>query len=212
MVFWASILAGGLFIWLAVRIGFFEMWTMLFNIVISVYVAIFLTPVIMNVAPAAGDTSYGHALTLAAVATGTFLLLFGISYVFLTGQFSVAFPKVFDILFAGILGFLAGSLVFSFAALIVTVTPLSQNRLMSKIGFNAQSQRANIAYISRCCDLIHLAVSSADSETTAEQTINALLSSVHSKTPNESNRKLDPYEPIDNKELNEHTKKSLESE
>ena len=199
MVFWASILAGGLFIWLAVRIGFFEMWTMLFNIVISIYVAIFLTPVIMNVALAAGDTSYGNALTLAAVATGTFLVLFGISYVFLTGQFSVTFPKVFDILFAGILGFLTGALVFSFAALIITVTPLSQNRLMNKVGFNAQSQRTNIAYVCRWCDLIHLAVSSADSETTAEQTINALLSSTQAKRPAETDKEPDPNGPIDNK-------------
>ena len=176
MVFWLSILAGGLFIWLAVRIGFFEMWTMLFNIVISIYVAMFLTPVIVNVIPAAGDTAYGNALTLAVIATGTFLILFGISYIFLTGQFSVAFPKVFDILFAGILGFLAGALVFSFAALIITVTPASQNRLMSKIGFNARSQRTNIEYICRWCDLIDLAVSSPDRETTAEQTINTLLS------------------------------------
>ena len=203
MVFWASILAGGLFVWLAVRIGFFEMWTLLFNIVISIYVAIYLTPVIVDVAPAAGDTSYGNALTLAAVATGTFLVLFGISYVFLTGQFNVAFPKIFDLVFAGLLGFLAGALVFSFAALVVTVTPISQNRLLSKAGFNAQSQRTNIAYICRWCDLIDMAVSSPDSETTAEQTINALLSSAQSGRPDETDKQPDPYEPTDNKGRNE---------
>jgi len=181
MVFWLSILAGGLFIWLAIRIGFFEMWTMLFNIVISIYVAIFLTPVIVDVVPSAGDTAYGNALTLAVTAMGTFLILFGISYIFLTGQFSVAFPKVFDILFAGFLGFLAGALIFSFLALIITATPISQNRVMSKIGFNVQSQRSNIEYICKWCDLLDLAVSSPDRDTTAEQTINTLLSSTQAK-------------------------------
>ena len=204
MVFWLSILAGGLFIWLAIRIGFFEMWTMLFNIVISIYVAIFLTPVIVDVVPSAGDTAYGNALTLAVTAMGTFLILFGISYIFITGQFSVSFPKVFDILFAGFLGFLAGALIFSFAALIITATPISQNHLMSKIGFNAQSQRSNIEYISRWCDLIHLAVSSPDRETTAEQTINALLSSTKPETTDETNKQLDPNGSADNKgEINE---------
>ena len=192
MVFWASILAGGLFVWLAVRIGFFEMWTLLFNIVISIYVAIYLTPVIVDLAPAAGDTSYGSALTLAAIAIGTFLALFGISYVFLTGQFSVAFPKVFDLVFAGVLGFLAGALVFSFAAIMITVTPLSQNRLLSKAGFNAQSQQTNIVYISRWCDLIDLAAASSDSQTTAEQTINALLSIAQPEPPAETDRQPDP--------------------
>ncbi len=203
MVFWASILAGGLFVWLAVRIGFFEMWTLLFNIVISIYVAISLTPVVKNVAPAAGDTSYGNALTLAAIAIATFLVLYGISYIFLTGQFNVAFPKMFDIVFAGLLGFLAGALVFSFAALVVTATPLSQNRLMSKAGFNAKSQRTNIAYVCRWCDLIDLAVSSADSDTTAEQTINDLLKSAQPEPPDETNEQPDPNEPTDNEGLNE---------
>lgn len=203
MVFWASILAGGLFIWVAVRIGFFEMWTLLFNIVIAIYVSVFLAPVLVNLVPAAGDTSYGNALTLAATATGTFLILFGISYIFLTGQFSVPFPKIFDLVFAGLLGFLAGALVFSFAALIVTVTPISQNTLMTKAGFNAQSQRSNIAYICWWCDLVDLAVASPCRKTTAKQTINAILDSKRAETPGETNEHLDPNEPVDNKGPNE---------
>ena len=203
MVFWVSILAGGFFAWLAIRMGFYETWTMLFNIVISIYVAVFLTPVIVDVAPAAGDTAYGNALSLAVTATGIFLILHGISYVFLTGQFNVSFPKVFDLVFAGLLGFLAGCLVFSFAAFVITVTPISQNSLASKVGFNSRSQRSNIAYICWWCDLIDLAVSSADSETTAEQTINALLSSAQPGPPDETDNQPDPYEPIDNKGLNE---------
>ncbi len=203
MVFWASILAGGFFAWLAIRMGFYETWTMLFNVVISIYVAVFLTPAIVNVVPAAGDTSYGNALTLAVTATGVFLVLHGISYVFLTGQFNVSFPKVFDLVFAGLLGFLVGSLIFSFAALVITVTPLSQNTLVRKVGFNSRSQRSNIAYICWWCDAVDLAVSSADSETTAEQTINALLSSAQPGPPDETDKQPDPYEPTDNKELNE---------
>jgi hypothetical protein len=50
---------------------------------------------------------------------------------------------------------------------------------------------------------IDLAVSSADSETTAEQTINALLSSAQPGPPDEMNKQSDPYEPTDNKGLNE---------
>ena len=200
MVFWASILAGGLFVWLAVRIGFFEMWTLLFNIVVSIYVAIYLTPVIVDVATAAGDTSYGSALTLAALAIGTFLVLFGISYVLVTGQFNVAFPRIFDLVFSGIFGFLAGALILSFAVLVITVTPISQNNLANKIGLNPQSQQANIVYVSRWCDLIDLVASSADRETTAEQTINALFDSSQSETPNETDKQPDPN---DNKRPNE---------
>jgi hypothetical protein len=83
MLFWAGILTGGLFTWLAVRIGFY--------------------------------------------------ILYAIAYTFLTGQFKVNFPKIFDILFAGLLDFPLGFLVFSFMVLVITVTPLSKNLFISQI-------------------------------------------------------------------------------
>lgn len=195
MVFWVSILAGGLFAWVAIKIGFYDMWAMLFNIVISVYAAIFLTPVIVDIIPAAGDTSYGNAMTLAATAIGTFLILHGISYIFLTGQFRVSFPRVFDILFTGLLGFLAGVLISSFAALMVTATPISQNRFASEAGFNRRSQQANISYICWWCDLVNSIVSSPDTEITSEQNINQLLSAAQPKAPRKTDEEIEQDKP-----------------
>lgn len=42
MVFWIAILVGGAFVWLGVRMGFYQSWCLLFNIVVSIYLAIFL--------------------------------------------------------------------------------------------------------------------------------------------------------------------------
>jgi len=156
MVFWIAILAGILFVWLAVRLGFYATWVLLFNIVISIYVAIFLTPLIVSFAPAAGQVaSYGAALSMLVLAGGCFALLHGLSYVFLTGQFNIAFPRIFDIVLSGVLGFAAGFLILSFAAIVLTTTPLAQQEIVSSIGFNEQSQRANISCVARCCDLVH---------------------------------------------------------
>jgi uncharacterized membrane protein required for colicin V production len=183
MVFWLGILTGGLFTWFAIKIGFYEMWAMLFNIVISVYTAIFLTPVILNIIPEASDIPCCHALALTVLGAGTFCILFGITYVFLTGQFKVSFPKSFDILFAGLLGFLAGFLVLSFAALVITITPLSENRFVRQVGFNRNSQQANISYICWWCDLVNSIVSSPDSKITSKQAVEYLLSETLPKTP-----------------------------
>jgi len=195
MVFWASILAGGLFAWLATRMGFYEMWTMLFNIVISIYMAVFLTPAIADIAPAAGDTAYGTALSLAVTATGVFLILHGISYVFLTGQFNVSFAKVFDLVFAGVLGFLAGCLVFSFAAFVIAATPISQNSLANRLGFNSRSQRSNIAYIGWWCDAVDLVASSPGRTTTSKQILDELLGSAQWETEDEAEEQTEPNEP-----------------
>jgi hypothetical protein len=179
-VFWIAILAGVLFVWLAVRLGFYEMWVLLFNVVISIYVAIFLAPVFSNLASAAGGTaSYGTALSLLVLAGGCFAALHGLSYVFLTSQFNIPFPRFFDILLSGLLGFAAGFLILSFAALVITTTPLAQHRLISSIGFNPQSQRANITCVAWCCDKVHSIAGFGASSGTAREAVERLFDKRH---------------------------------
>ncbi len=202
MLFWAGILVGGLFIWLAVKIGFYETLAMLFNIVISIYLAIFLTQVFIDIVPAADETPYCYALALVVIAVGAFLILYGITYVFLTGQFKISFPKIFDILFTGLLGFFIGFLILSFIALVITVMPISQNRFVNKVGFNRQSQQANISYLCWWCDLVNSVVSSPDNRITSQQTINQLLDSVQSKEhPDKTDEETRPDEPVEPNDL-----------
>ena len=177
MVFWIGILAGGAFAWFAIKMGFYETWTMLFNIVISIYLAVFLGPVIADIVPSAGDTLYSNALCMLAVAVGSFLILHGISYTFLTGQFVISFPKIFDTVGTGFLGFLAGFLIWSFVGLLIYTTPVSQQPIVKEIGFGSQFQQTNVSYISWWCNLVNSVVSSQDKKYTTEQVINGLLKS-----------------------------------
>ena len=176
MAFWFGILVAGLFVWFAVGIGFYEMWVMLFNIVISIYLAVFLRPIIVNI-PAVGDTPYSNALTMIAIALASFSILHGISYTFITGQFKVSFPRIFNTLGAGFLGFLAGFLVWNFVSFLIFITPISQDTFVRGIGFNKQFQQSNISVICRWCDLVNRVVSSQDSECTTEQAVSGLLKS-----------------------------------
>ncbi len=176
MVFWIAILAGVLFAWLAVRLGFYATWVLLFNVVISMYVAIFLAPLIVDFAPGSGGAaSYGVALSMIVLAGGCFALLQGLSFVFLTGQFNIPFPRIFDIVLSGALGFAAGFLILSFAAIVLTTTPLAQHKVISSIGFNEQSQRANISCMAQCCDLVHAVAGFEGSKETTSTAIHRLL-------------------------------------
>jgi len=156
MVFWIAILAGGLFAWLAVRMGFYETWILLFNVVVSMYVGIFLAPAVVELTPATGGlASYGTALSMVVLAGGCFAILQGLSFVFLTGQFNIPFPRLLDIVLSGLLGFVAGFLALSFLALIVTASPLTERKLVGTLGFDRQSQKTNIACVAWCCDRVH---------------------------------------------------------
>jgi len=176
MMFWIAILAGALFVWLAVRLGFYETGVLLFNIVVSIYVSVFLAPTLAEFAPAPGGAaSYHTALCMIVLAGGCFALLQGASFVLLTGQFHIPFPRIFDVLFSGMLGFVTGFLVLSFLALVLTTTPLASHKIVGVLGLSQQSQPANLVCITRCCNLIHFFAGSGDSADTPQAALQRLL-------------------------------------
>jgi hypothetical protein len=175
MVFWAGILAAAFFAWLAVKIGFYETWTMLFNIVISIYLSVFLTPVITTMVPAASDTAYGNALTLITVAVGAFLILHGVSYSFLAGRFSVWFPRPLDNVGSGLLGFLGGLLVWSFLTLVISVSPLSQTGFARDVGLESTVEQTSVPYVAWWCDSVNALVATGDNKRITRAAIDRLL-------------------------------------
>jgi hypothetical protein len=132
MGFWIGILFGALFVYVAVKIGFYETWVLLFNLVISIYLAIFLRPLINQYLPIASETSYGDALVILAVAVGAFVILYGISYVFFSSQFNISVPRILDVVGSGFLGFLAGYLIWSFVIVLISFMPISRNSNFNK--------------------------------------------------------------------------------
>lgn len=188
MVLLAGILAGGLLTWYAIKIGFYEMWAMLFNILIAIYAALFLAKPIFNFLPEeAGNIQCCEALTLIILATGAFLILHGLTYILFTSQFKVTFPKIFDILFAGFLGFFAGFLLLSFAALIIFLTPFG-----AYAGIEDDSVEYNMSSAYWLFDGIHSIVSSPDNEITTKEVIEQLLIKSQPNTQNKNPQQAEP--------------------
>ena len=196
MVFWLSVLGGALFVWVAVRRGFFETWGLLFNSLISIYLAIFLAPHVAVHTSATGTISpYSTVLSMLAVGGGCFAVLYGLSYVFLTGQFRVSFPDTVDILLAGPLGFLTGFLIFSFASLLITAAPLPQNRLIEGLGFAPPLQGPSLSCIAWCGDRVHALVGTDAYQYPTRRAIERLFAKPHETTSPRASQPIDNNEP-----------------
>ncbi|MHC4624010.1 MAG: hypothetical protein ACYS4W_08920 [Planctomycetota bacterium] len=195
MIFWAGILTGGLIAWVAVRIGFYETWTLLFNIIITVYLSIFIGPMLVDVIPGAAGTPYSKVLTMASTAIVSFLILHCISYTFFTGQISISLPSLFNSLGAAFLGFLAGYLVWSFLVLLFCITPLSQHDIAKGLGFGGSSQQSSLSYMSWWCDAVHRVAASEENEITCKQHVSELLASVEKKPIRKLEKPAEPNEP-----------------
>lgn len=194
MAFWIGILVAVAFVRFAIKIGFYETWAFTFNIVISIYLAIFLGPTIASI-PALAETPHCNILAMIGTAIAVFLILHGISYTFITGQFSISFPKILDKPGAGFLGFAAGFLIWSFISFSIYITPISQNTFVKKIGFGSQSQQASISYISWWCNRVNTVVSSQDNKYTTEEMMDGLLKSVKRQTQDKTARQAPATKP-----------------
>ena len=188
----AGILVGGLCVRYAIKIGFYETWAMLFNIVIAIYIALFLAQPIVDFLPEeTSNIPCCEALVLLIVAAGSFLILYGITYILFTSQFSVPFPKIFDILFAGLLGFFGGFLVLSFAALIIFLTPFGKYAAINK-----ESVKNNMESAYWLFDGIHSIVRWPENELESNAVIEQLLSKSQPDTQNINPQQAEPEKSI----------------
>jgi len=204
MVFWIGIFAAVLFAYSAIKLGFYHAWTMLFNLVIAVYVAVRISPMIEEYLPVAMAGQYGKTMALLTTWLVTFLILHGIAYVLLIGQFEVTFPRVFNTLGSGILGFLAGFLIWSFGTLVVCTTPFCQEQYVKEIGFETKTfQEAKMQpYLVWWCSFLDKIVASGGGPVSAEQTIKDLLITPVKKTVVDVKTRAASIRPVDLNEPN----------
>jgi hypothetical protein len=177
---------------------------MLFNFVIAVYVAVRVSPMVEEFLPAAVGGEYSKTMALLATGLVTFLILHGIAYTLLIGQFEVSFPRVVNILGSGILGFLAGFLIWSFGTLLVCTTPFCQQQYVKEIGFETKTfQEAKMEpYLVWWCSFMDKIVASGESPVSAEQTIKDLLIKPAKHTPAKAKTETASIQPVDANEPN----------
>jgi uncharacterized membrane protein required for colicin V production len=189
MFFWIAVLLGALLAAFAVRIGFYEMMAVFFNLLVAVYLSLFLTPALVSVIPAATDIPCGGILMAIALAIATFLILHGLCFALLTGQFKITFPKILDWVLAGGLGFLAGFLIVAFITTLVAITPWMKT--MPLISDN--DLKVHQSYVCWWCDRVHGLVGSTTSVHPTEDTL-AELRRTESK-PSPSQKSPSPPDP-----------------
>lgn len=177
MCFWLAILGGFLFAGLAIKIGFFETFAAFFNVLIAVYAMLFLTPTLLRIVPQAAGIPQGVVITSLAVGIGVFLLLYAVCFFLITGQFSVPFPKVFDVVCAGGLGFLWGFLLFSVMLVLLSAATIPFLSNMT----TEQGLAPNTNYICWWCDRVHRFVGSRDlhTEQPTQDAISYFLDKAH---------------------------------
>ena len=135
MLFWVAVIAGAGFSYMGLKKGFFPMWAIFFNILISVYLCVMLLPVIASTVPDSGGQTYYYSCAACMLIVGVlvFVVLQMIASNYFSGGFEVTFPKLFNSIGAAVLGFMSGYLVCCMLIVIVSLMPFSNYSLVEDV-------------------------------------------------------------------------------
>jgi uncharacterized membrane protein required for colicin V production len=182
MLFWTGILVGAVFAYLAIRRGLYETWAILFNIVLSIYLAIALSPLAKDLLPRSSRNPYDDVLVMLALGVGFFVLLHGIVYVLVLSQFKVNMGRFLDYIGAGALGLAGGILIWSFVLILLCSSPIVTNKFVRAAGVKRDNVQSNISYVCRFTGLIERLVSAEPSEKVVPGLLDSLLEK-HDRIP-----------------------------
>lgn len=180
MAFWLSILAGIIFAIVAFRRSFYLMWTILFNITISIYLGIMLTYTAAKTIDAINGSGYSYGGCALGIAIVTFVILQFIAIRFFDATFKVIFPKIFNNIGAALLAFVAGVLVFSFISFAISITPIVDNPFMQEITTGQQIAQSSVPVVLRTCNFV--GVLSAQKNTDVTQDVLGWLLAAREET------------------------------
>ncbi len=127
MLFWLAVIGGAAVSYVALKKGFFPIWAIFFNTLVSVYLGVMLLPIIAAVIPNSGTAAYFYSCSLCmlAVAVIAFVFLQTIASNYFSGGFAVTFPVIFNNIVAATLGFITGYVATCFVLLVVSIMPFS---------------------------------------------------------------------------------------
>jgi len=119
---------------IAVKRGFYEMWGTLFNVVISIYSAVFLAPTVLKLSDGAETSEFLISVYLLSIAIVIFAILYFLCLTFLTGQFRITLPRIVDLIGSGLVGIAVGIIVWSFLGFLVLTMPVTYGRINRDTG------------------------------------------------------------------------------
>lgn len=147
------ITAGLVFAFLGYRKTWYPSWALLFNVLVSIYTSIMITPQLVDkflvIRNCLGNFSYSAGILI--IAAIIFAVMHLLTFRFFTAVYCVSFPKILNSAGTAVLGFLTGSAIAGFLLFLITITPLSGN---SAVKFLTQAgsapDRTNTVVLTTC--------------------------------------------------------------
>jgi len=196
----AAVSMGVIFAVCGYRWGFYVVWAILFNLVISIYLSVMLTPTMAALLPALfparaeqSESSfwYAYAGVAAGVAVVSFIILQILAMTYFTGTFTISLPKLMENLGAAFVGFVAGYILWGFICFLVLIMPVSGSMFFKTFTAGGQSKELSMPAVSNLVNAVNL-VSLQPNRQQVRNVITWTLGWEMKAEPNEPNEPNEP--------------------
>ena len=151
-----TITAGIIFALLGLKKTFYPMWALLFNVLLAVYAAVMLMPIVLEKIEMLGFFgNYSCVLSLLSIASVVFVIAQLLTFRFLTAVYCVSFPVILNNIGAGILGFITGFVISNFVIFLISVTPILENPSLKRLSSDARAHGSVNSYVVSTCNVIN---------------------------------------------------------
>jgi hypothetical protein len=155
MIFLLGIVFSIIFAAAVIKKGLYVNWARLVNLVLSIYLSVFLTPSISRCSTFVAETRYGYPLCMIIIAAAVFLILHTFTTTFLTGIFKISFPKFLNLTGSAVLGFICGLLVWSFGCFVILLTPIPHSSIAQSLKLPSQLVQASVTPLRMTCGFVN---------------------------------------------------------
>ena len=185
MIVSIGIIFGILFAAATLKKGLYIGWVRLVNVVLAIYLAVFITANISLCTDYLIKTQYGYPLCMTIIAVSSLFVLHSFTTTFFTGIFRITFPKVLNIAGSAVLGFVCGLLVWSYIGLVLLLTPLPHGSIGQTFNIPAQLVRSSVPPLRYTCGVVNF-LSFQPERANAAKVLDSLLYVEKEKPPKES--------------------------
>ena len=178
-----AILIGAAFIYVGFKKRFFVMWAMLFNLFVSIYLAVMFVHAIAKSSPDIGSNGYFLALCLLALTALIYAILHIVVKFYVIGSNDIEFPMLFDKIGAGLLGFIFGYLVCCVVLFSIGIMPVAKHEAITNVLGNNTLAAITAPPVKKVCNFMGAVTLQCDPEK-GDAVINWLMQvSDKQKTP-----------------------------
>jgi hypothetical protein len=163
-IFIAAVSMGIIFAVFGCRRGFYVIWAVLFNLVISIYLSVMFSPTVAaflpglfgeGVAQTEGRFWYAYAGLAAAVAVVSFVVLQIIAMTYFTGTFQITLPRWTENIGAAFTGFATGYILWGFICFLILIMPVSEIVFFKSFTTSVQSKELSVPAVSKVVNTVN---------------------------------------------------------